>query len=52
MVSGLARNILVVSWLVVWLETYWWYMVSGLARNILVVSWLVVWLETYWWYHG
>ena len=28
MVSGLAslaRNILVVQWLVVWLETYWWY---------------------------
>ena len=30
MVSGLARNILVVvvwleTWLVVWLETYWWY---------------------------
>ena len=40
MVSGLARNILVVSWLVVWLETYWWYHggISGLARNILVVS--------------
>ena len=25
LVSGLARNILVVPWLVVWLETYWWY---------------------------
>ena len=25
MVSGLARHILVVPWLVVWLETYWWY---------------------------
>ena len=50
MVSGLTRNILVVSWLVVWLETYWWY--HGLARNIMVVSWLVVWLKTNWWYHG